>query len=52
MNVLCLGARVVGRELAWALVRAFLGARFSGDERHRRRLEKVLEAERQAFWEE
>jgi ribose 5-phosphate isomerase B len=52
MNVLCLGARVIGGELARELVRAFLGARFSGEERHRRRLEKVLEAERQAFKEE
>jgi ribose 5-phosphate isomerase B len=52
MNVLCLGARVIGGELARELVRAFLSARFSGEERHRRRLEKVLEAERQAFREE
>jgi ribose 5-phosphate isomerase B len=52
MNVLCLGARVIGGELARELVRAFLGARFSGEERHRRRLEKVLEAEWQAFREE
>ena len=41
MNLLCLGARVVGAELARELVRAFLGARFSGEERHRRRLEKT-----------
>jgi len=41
MNVLVLGARVVGDALASELVRAFLGARFTGDERHRRRLEKV-----------
>ena len=52
MNVLCLGARVIGGELARALVRAFLGARFSGEKRHRRRLEKVLEAERQVFKEQ
>lgn len=52
MNVLCLGARVIGGELARALVRAFLDARFSGEGRHRRRLEKVLEAERQAFKEQ
>jgi ribose 5-phosphate isomerase B len=45
MNVLCLGARVVGPALALDLVTAFLGATFSGDERHRRRLEKVLEIE-------
>jgi ribose 5-phosphate isomerase B len=41
MNVLCLGARVVGPELAAELVRAFLGARFSGEERHVRRLGKI-----------
>ena len=41
MNVLCLGARVIGEELAAVLVRDFLGARFSGLERHRRRLGKV-----------
>ena len=41
MNVLCLGARVVGEELARELVTTFLGARFSGEERHLRRLSKV-----------
>ncbi len=41
MNVLVLGARVIGVELAGEIVAAFLGARFSGEERHRRRLEKV-----------
>ena len=41
MNVLALGARVVGPSLATELVRAFLGAEFSNAERHRRRLEKV-----------
>ncbi len=41
MNVLCLGARIVGMELARELVAAYLGARFSGEERHKRRLEKV-----------
>jgi len=49
MNVLCLGARVIGAELARALITAFLGARFTGEERHRRRLEKVLALERQAL---
>jgi RpiB/LacA/LacB family sugar-phosphate isomerase len=46
MNVLVLGARVIGTELARELVRAFLKAEFSGEDRHRRRLEKirVLEA--------
>jgi len=45
-NVLCLGARVIGRELALELVRAFIGARFTGEPRHQRRLEKVLAIER------
>lgn len=46
-NVLCLGARVVGEELALEIVRAFFGARFSGEERHSRRLAKVAEIEKQ-----
>jgi ribose 5-phosphate isomerase B len=41
MNVLVLGSRVVGVALARDLVDSFLGARFSGEERHKRRLEKV-----------
>jgi len=41
MNVICLGGQVVGNALAWDLVRIFLQARFSGAERHRRRLAKV-----------
>ena len=45
MNVLCLGARIVGGELAAELVNAFVTARFSGEERHRRRLGKLLEIE-------
>ncbi|HJR07792.1 MAG TPA: ribose 5-phosphate isomerase B [Pyrinomonadaceae bacterium] len=45
-NVLCLGARVVGVELALEIVRAFVNARFTGEERHRRRLNKVLDIER------
>lgn len=40
-NILCLGARVVGSELAMEIVRAFVAARFTGEERHRRRLSKV-----------
>lgn len=40
-NVLCLGARVVGVELALDIVRAFVAARFTGEERHLRRLAKV-----------
>jgi ribose 5-phosphate isomerase B len=45
MNVLCLGARIIGPALAFEIVDAFLGASFSGEERHRRRLEKVLAIE-------
>jgi ribose 5-phosphate isomerase B len=41
MNVLALGARIIGPELAAELVVAFLGARFSGDERHVRRVAKI-----------
>jgi ribose 5-phosphate isomerase B len=44
-NLLCLGARVVGVELALELVRAFVAARYSGEERHRRRLRKIAEME-------
>lgn len=45
MNVLALGARVIGPELALELVRAFVAARFSGEARHVRRLNKVLAIE-------
>ncbi len=45
VNVMCLGARVVGPELAAELVRAYLNARFSGAERHCRRLGKVARFE-------
>jgi ribose 5-phosphate isomerase B len=41
MNVLCIGARVIGASLAQDIVTAFLGASFSGETRHLRRLEKV-----------
>ena len=47
MNVLCLGARIVGSELARELVLAFANAHFSGAERHVRRLNKVLKLERE-----
>ena len=45
MNVVCLGGHVVGTAVAWELVRTFLQARFSGAERHRRRLAKVARLE-------
>jgi ribose 5-phosphate isomerase B len=46
MNVLCIGARVIGLALAEEIAVAFLGAQFSGEERHQRRLNKILEIER------
>ncbi len=45
MNVLCLGGRVVGPALARELISAFLAATFSGEARHRRRLDKILAIE-------
>jgi ribose 5-phosphate isomerase B len=45
LNVLCLGARTTGVSIAWQCVVGFLGARFSGAPRHRRRLAKVSELE-------
>ncbi len=45
-NVLCLGARVIGPELAAEILRVWLQARFSGLERHRRRVGKILAIER------
>jgi ribose 5-phosphate isomerase B len=41
MNMICLGGKVVDHLLAWELVTIFLNAKFSGAERHIRRLEKV-----------
>lgn len=46
MNVLCLGGRIVGESLAEELVSAYLDASFSGDARHQRRVDKVLQIER------
>jgi len=46
MNLICLGGLVVGQALAWELVQTFLGARFTGAERHRRRLAKVAALEK------
>ncbi|MSQ06152.1 MAG: ribose 5-phosphate isomerase B [Dehalococcoidia bacterium] len=48
MNVLCLGARVIGIETARELLQAFLRARFLPEPRFRRRLEKLLQVEREA----
>ncbi len=46
LNVICLGGLVVGHALAWELVQTFLAARFSGAERHRRRLAEVADLEK------
>ncbi len=46
MNVLVLGARVIGTETAKELVRAFVGAKFTREARHRRRLAKILALEK------
>lgn len=46
MNVMCLGGRVTGFALAWDLVTTFINARFKGDERFRRRLNKITTEEK------
>jgi ribose 5-phosphate isomerase B len=46
MNVLVVGARIIGVALAKEIVQAFLGARFSEEERHQRRLGKVIDIEK------
>jgi ribose 5-phosphate isomerase B len=47
VNVICLGGRVIGPALAAEVIRAFLGAQFSGEERHVRRLSKIAAIERE-----
>jgi ribose 5-phosphate isomerase B len=47
MNVLCLGARIIGQEAAREIVQAFIAARFTGEQRHARRLAKVRQIEAQ-----
>jgi ribose 5-phosphate isomerase B len=49
MNVLCLGGRVIGPELASEVIKAYLAAEFSGAERHERRLNKVKKIEADAL---
>jgi ribose 5-phosphate isomerase B len=44
-NVLCLGARITGPELALDIVRSFVAAKFTGEERHRRRVAKIVAME-------
>jgi ribose 5-phosphate isomerase B len=46
MNVLCLGGRIIGPELAKELIAAFLSAQFSAEERHQRRVGKIRKLER------
>ncbi len=45
MNVLCLGARIIGPEIAAEIVRAFLGAAFSNEDRHKRRVGMIRDIE-------
>ena len=45
VNVITMGARIIGPAIATEVVKAFLGAKFSGEERHVRRLNKVLAIE-------
>jgi len=49
LNVICLGGLVVGHALAWELVQTFLAARFTGADRHLRRLAKVSKVESRAY---
>ena len=49
MNVLAIGSRIVGIELAKELVEAFLSANYTGDARHQRRLDKVKAIEAEGF---
>lgn len=49
MNVLCIGARVIGPELAFEIVKAFLGARYTPQPRHARRLDKILSIEQRVL---
>jgi RpiB/LacA/LacB family sugar-phosphate isomerase len=49
MNVLCLGSRIIGAELAREIILAYLAARFSKEERHRRRVAKTRAIEAAAL---
>ena len=49
MNVLCIGARVIGPESAFEVVRAFLGARYTPAPRHAARLAKIVDIERRVL---
>ncbi len=49
MNVLCIGARIVGQSLAFELINSFLGASYSPEPRHQKRVDKILDIERRAL---
>ena len=49
MNVLCIGGRIIGSELAFEIVESFLKAKYEPQERHQRRLDKVLEIEKRGL---
>jgi len=49
MNVLCMGARVIGTELMFELAETFLQSKFSGEDRHVRRLNKIKDIEAKNF---
>lgn len=49
MNILCIGARVIGSELAMEIVAAFLSAKFTPQPRHQRRVDKLLDLEQRAL---
>jgi ribose 5-phosphate isomerase B len=49
LNILCFGGRTMGIAVAWDRTKNFLGAKFSGAERHRRRLAKVTQLEGETF---
>jgi ribose 5-phosphate isomerase B len=49
MNVLCIGARVIGPEVAFEIIRAFLNARYSPAPRHAARLAKIVDIERRVL---
>jgi ribose 5-phosphate isomerase B len=49
MNILCIGARVIGPELAIEIIRAYLSAKYAPQPRHQRRLDKILDLERRGL---
>lgn len=49
MNVLCIGGRIIGSELAFEIIEAFLNAKYEPQDRHSRRLDKVLDIEKRGL---